>query len=133
MFIAGLILILSNPVGAIDIIPPVYAQQETLKGESQKQTKETKVSITGIVREISDTTIIVERTLKGKTETTEFILEKPVEKIKVGDKVRVSYVRRGGKNTAIKVIPFTPKTIVKKPQPTKDVKPARVEGKPSNP
>ena len=65
--------------------------------------KETKMSATGKVTEISDTMLKIERTVKGKAETMELTLEKADPKIKVGDKVEVSYVTKDGKNVVAKV------------------------------
>lgn len=79
-----------------------------------KATKETRVSITGVVREISDTAVIVERSVKGNIEAMEFALDKPAEKIKAGDKVKISYVKKEGKNIARKVAAVVVKRIVKK-------------------
>jgi hypothetical protein len=87
-----------------------------------KINKETRVSITGIVREISDTTIVVERSVKDNMEAMEFTLEKPAEKIKVGDKVKISYIKKAGKNIARKVAPVVPKRISKKAAPASEVK-----------
>ena len=92
-----------------------------------KINKETRVSITGIVREISDTTIVVERSVKDNMEAMEFTLEKPTEKIKVGDKVKISYVKKAGKNIARKVAPVIPKRISKKAAPANDVKSVPIE------
>lgn len=68
--------------------------------------KETKMTATGKVTEISDTMLKIERTVKGKMETMEIALEKACPaclKIKVGDKVKVTYVTKDGKNVAVKV------------------------------
>jgi hypothetical protein len=71
--------------------------------------KVAKMSATGKVTEISDTALKIERTVKGKAEMKEFVLEKPA-KAKVGDKVKVSYVEKEGKNVASKVT----KVVMKK-------------------
>jgi hypothetical protein len=96
-----------------------------------KARKETRVSFTGIVKEISDTTVMVERSVKGNVETMEFALDKPVQDIKAGDKVKVSYVKKEGKNIAMKVAPVVAKRIMKKAVPAKEIKPAPVEATPS--
>ena len=62
-----------------------------------------KMRAAGMVTEITDTLLKIERKIKDKVESMEFILEKPVSRIKVGDKVRVSYITREDKNVATKV------------------------------
>lgn len=76
-------------------------------------TRITRMKAAGTVTEISDTVLKIERTVKGKMETMDFVLEKPIAKIMVGDKVQVSYVTKENQNVATKVT----KTIVKKPIP----------------
>jgi hypothetical protein len=88
--------------------------------------KVTKMSATGKVTEISDTALKIERTVKGKAEMKEFVLEKPA-KAKVGDKVKVSYIEKEGKNVASKVT----KVVVKKKAAKAAAKPA--EEKPAAP
>ena len=97
------------------------SKSEQSRTVTVKPPKETRVSITGIVRDVSDTVLMVERTVKGKTEYMGFILEKPVENIKFGDKVRVSYIKKGERYIAIKVTPVTIK-IIKKASPLKQMK-----------
>jgi hypothetical protein len=94
-----------------------------------KTRKETRVSFTGIVKEITDAAIMVERTVKGSVEAMEFALDKPAANIKVGDKVKVSYVKKEGKNIAMKVAPVVVKRIIKKVIPPKEIKP--IEAAPS--
>lgn len=95
--------------------PPAKAGPS--KATAAKTLKETRVSITGVVKELSDTMIMVERTVKGKTEVMEFALEKPVEKIKAGDKVRVSYIKKDGKNVVMRINLAVIKKIHKKTPP----------------
>jgi hypothetical protein len=84
-------------------------------------TKATKMRAAGVVTEISATMLKIERKVKDKAETMEFILEKPMVKIKVGDKVRVSYVTtKDNQNLATKVTEYVPQKAVRK---------AKVEGK----
>jgi hypothetical protein len=101
-------------------VVPFHSQQT--KAAPIKAPKETRVSLTGIVRDISETIIRVERTIKGNVETMEFTLEKPVETIKVGDKVKVSYVKKEGKNIAIRVAPVVAQKLIKKAVPAKEIK-----------
>jgi len=72
-----------------------------------------EMSTAGTVLEISGASLKIERTLKGKAETMEFILEKPFPNIAAGDPVKVSYVEKNGRNVLIRVAPAQ-KTAVKK-------------------
>lgn len=92
--------------------------------------KETKMSATGKVMEISDTMLKIERTVKGKVETMEFALEKACPKIKVGDEVKVSYVTKDDKNVALKVAKRPAKKGAKKAA-AKEAKPAEEKAAPA--
>ena len=114
-------------VFVIMVIPPdkssiIPTKTETPKPVTVKATKETNVSFTGIVNETTDTTIVVERTVKDQTEALEFVLDKAVEKIKAGDKVKISYVKKEGKYIAKQVTLVTPKRISKKVTSAREVK-----------
>ena len=95
---------------------------------AKEAAKETKMSATGKVTEISDTMLKIERTVKGKAETMEFTLEKACPKIAAGDKVGVSYVTKDGKNVATKV---TKKKYPKKKAAVKEAKPAGEKAAPA--
>ncbi|MBM4271115.1 MAG: hypothetical protein FJ139_03000 [Deltaproteobacteria bacterium] len=131
VLIAGSILILSTSIYATDRTSSVPVKKEPPKAVSMRPVKETKVTFTGIVKEISDTMIMVERTVKGKTETMEFALDKPVEKIKAGDKVTVSYIKKEGRNIATRVTPVVARKIVKKPTPPREPRQLSPEKTPS--
>ena len=47
----------------------------------------------------------------------EFVLDKPTEKIEVGDKVKVSYLKKEGTNIAIMVSPLVAKKVINKSIP----------------
>jgi hypothetical protein len=51
-----------------------------------------------VFKRLSDATILVECTVKGKIELIEFVLDKSTEKLEVGDEIRVSYLKKEGKN-----------------------------------
>jgi hypothetical protein len=72
-----------------------------------------EMSAAGKVLEISDTILKIERTLKGKAEIMDFILEKPFPNIAAGDQIKVSYLERDGRNVLIRVAPAQ-KTAVRK-------------------
>ncbi len=80
--------------------------------------KETRMSATGKVTELSDTMLKIDRPVKESTEVMEFSLEKTSSNISAGDKVKVSYVNKDGKNVATKVIKMPDK--VKKHQAKKE-------------
>jgi hypothetical protein len=72
-----------------------------------------EMSTAGKVLEISDTILKIERTLKGKAEIMEFILEKPFPNIAVGNQIKVSYLEKKGRNVLIRMAPAQ-KTAVRK-------------------
>ena len=74
----------------------------------------TRMRAAGVVREMTDTALKIERKVKETVETMEFSLEKPLLKIKVGDKVRVSYITGEDKNVAVRVELDIPQTATKK-------------------
>lgn len=123
LFAAIFILIFNVSVFAADGTSAPPAKTEPSKAVPVKPPKETRVSITGIVKELTVSMITVERTVKGKTEIMEFSLDKPVEIIKAGDKVRVSYIKKDGKNVATRVTPAVAKKIIKK-APPRETKPS---------
>ena len=57
----------------------------------------------GKVLEVTDTTLKIERTVKGVSETMEFTLEKPA-KVKADEMVKVRYIEKDGKNIAVRVM-----------------------------
>ena len=124
VLVAFFVFILNVCAFASDGTSTAPAKAEPSKAVTPKPPKETRVSITGVVKEISDTMIIVERTVKGNTETMQFVLDKPVEQINAGDKVRVSYIKKDDKLIAIRVSPVVAKKIIKKASPYKEIKPA---------
>jgi len=72
-----------------------------------------EMSVAGRVTEISASVLKIERTLKGKTETMEFILSTPLVNIAVGDRIKVSYLIKEGRNVLLRTAPAQ-KTAVKK-------------------
>src|SRR4030042_1663320 len=72
-----------------------------------------EMSAAGRVTEISDSVLKIERTLKGKTETMEFFMEKPFPNIAVGDQIKVSYLIKEGRNVLLRTAPAK-KTAVQK-------------------
>ena len=75
------------------------------------------MSTAGKVLEVSDKVLKIERTLKGKTETMDFFLDKPFTDIAVGDQIKVDYLEKDGRNILIRVAPAK-KTAVQKPKKT---------------
>jgi hypothetical protein len=76
-----------------------------------------EMSTAGKVLEVSDKVLKIERTLKGKTETMDFSLDKPFTDIAVGDQIKVDYLEKDGRNILIRVAPAK-KTAVQKPKKT---------------
>jgi hypothetical protein len=124
VLVAFFVFILNVCAFASDGTSTAPAKAEHSKAVTPKPPKETRVSISGVVKEISDTMVMVERTVKGNTETMQFVLYKPVEQINAGDKVRVSYIKKDDKLIAIRVSPVVAKKIIKKASPYKEIKPA---------
>ena len=81
--------------------------------------KAAKMHATGKVIEISDSSIKIERTVKGDLETMEFALDKPVKNIIVNDSVKIAYTENDGKLIASRVAKVTFKK--------KEIKPAEVK------
>ena len=131
VLVACLVFIFSACAFAADGTSTAPANVEPPKAASVKPPKETRVSITGVVKEINSTMVMVERTVKDKTETMQFVLDKPVEQINVGDKVRVSYIKKDDKHIAIRVTPVVAKKIIKKTPPLKEIKPPPAAATPS--
>jgi hypothetical protein len=106
----------------------VFLYAETVQ-KAEKAPQATRVPVAkrvtgmraaGVVTEISDTTLKIERKIKEKVETMEFALEKPVAKIKAGNKVRVSYISKDDRLIATRVTEEVPQKVVKKVKKTED-------------
>jgi len=115
--VAGAIVILLISIFAVEISSTVPAKVDSSKAPAAKTAKRTRVTFIGVVKGLSDTTILVERAVKGKVELIEFVLDKPTEKIEVGDKVKVSFIKKEGKYIAANVTLVVNKKIIKKDTP----------------
>lgn len=95
------------------------------KSEPAKATtvKIVKMKATGKVVDITDTTLKIERTIKGSVETVELLLEKPLTKFTVGDKVMVGYISQDEKNIVTRIVKQGPKPIKKIVQPKEKTEP----------
>lgn len=83
-----------------------------------------EMSTAGKVIAVTDTELRIERTMKGKVETMEFILETPFPVIAVGNQVKVTYREKEGRNILIRVAPAKKTAVEKsKKDATKAVKP----------
>lgn len=106
---------------------------EPLAMAAKSMGKETKMSATGKVTEISDSMLKIDRHVKGKTEAMEFALEKACPDISTGDKVKVSYIAREDKKVASKVTKIAQKAkkhhAKKKTAAKEEVKPAEEPAK----
>jgi hypothetical protein len=115
--VAGVIVILLISIFAVKISSTVPAKVDSSRAPAVRTAKRTKVTFIGVVKELSDTTILVERAVRGKVELIEFVLDKPTEKIRVGDKVKVSFIKEEGKYIAAHVTLAVNKKIIKKDTP----------------
>ena len=111
---AGAIAVLLISIFATKISSTVPAKVGSSEAPVVKTAKRTRVTFIGVVKGLSDTTIVVERALKGEVELIEFILDKPTEKIEVGDKVKVSFIKKEGKYIAVNVTLVVNKKTIKK-------------------
>jgi hypothetical protein len=114
-YVVGAVFLLSTLVFAVDK-PASPVKADPVKTNIVKAAK---MHATGKVTEISDTSIKIERTVKGDVETMEFVLEKPVKNIIVNDSVKIAYTENDGKLIASRVA----KVTLKK----KEIKPAEVK------
>jgi hypothetical protein len=90
-----------------------------------------EMSTAGKVIAVTDTELRIERTMKGKVETMEFILENPFPVIAVGNQVKVSYREKEGRNILIRVAPAKKTAVEKsKKDAPKAVKPAEPKAAP---
>jgi hypothetical protein len=103
-------------VGALLLVPALAlaAPQATAAKTDQKPKAATKAaakaathSTTGVVQSVSDTSLVIAKTSKGKTSATEtFVLNGTTVKkgdVVVGAKVGVRYIAEGGQNVATAV------------------------------
>lgn len=60
------------------------------------------MNVAGKVVGMSDGLLIIERSVKGKTEVMEFVLEKPVPDIVIGEQLKVSYRQKETKNILLR-------------------------------
>ena len=86
----------------------------TIDHAKKNVVKSAKMNIKGRVIEISDSSIKIERTVKGNAETMEFVLDKPTENISVNDSVKVAYIEVDGELLASRIAKATPKKMEKK-------------------
>lgn len=126
VFIVGLSFLFCASAFAVDQPAPA-AKPEPAKAAPVKMAK---MQATGKVVEVTDTMLKIEKMVKGKAETKEFVLEKPLAKIKAGEKVTVMYVEKEGKMVAVKVVPVK---VAKKAAKKAAAKEAKPEAAPAAP
>jgi hypothetical protein len=78
--------------------------QAPAPAKPEHHAKATHKTLSGKVTELTDTALKVEVTVKGKAEVKEFVLEKALTGIAVGDEVTVAYQVKDAKNVAMKVV-----------------------------
>jgi hypothetical protein len=131
VFVAGLAFAFAVLACTVDKPSSVPTKTQPSKAATMKTFKKTRVSFTGIVKELSDTTLIVERNMKNHEETMEFALDKPAKNFKVGDKVKVSYINKEDKNIVKTVVPAVAKKIIVKVAPANEPTSTSIEAQPS--
>jgi len=86
-----------------------FTKPEIVKAAKAASPKEIKLRVTGKVMEISETNLKIERMVKGNgwaSEIMAFVMGKP-EKVEMGDKVSVIYIKREGQDVALRVSKMT--------------------------
>ena len=102
---------------AVDPPDPYSGKSTTVKtvpikpAPEKAPPRETRMRATGKVIEISSDAIKIERNAKGTIETMDFSLVKPLDKIKVGDEVGVSYIAKDNQNIAKRISKVTKKKV----------------------
>ena len=120
---AGLMFFCFTPAIAADRQQPASASLTAHAPE---------MSTAGKVTAISDTVLKIERTLKGKVETMEFVLEKPFASVAVGDELKVSYTEKNGQNVLLRVAPAKKTAVQKmKKDNLRTAKPVESSGSPA--
>jgi hypothetical protein len=114
-YVVGTVFLLSTLAFAVD----KAASPDKAGTVKTNIVKVAKMHATGKVIEISDSSIKIERTVKGDVGTMEFALEKPVKNIIINDSVKIDYMEKDGKLTASRVAKVTFKK--------KEIKPAEVK------
>lgn len=111
LYIVGITFLLSAIAYSADKTSTEVVKNNSAKAASLKTTR---MNARGKVIEISDKAIKIERSVKDKAETMEFILDKPAEKIAVGDSVGIAYIEKEGRLIASRVTKTVPKKTGKK-------------------
>jgi hypothetical protein len=102
---------------AVDTPDPYAGKSTTVKtvpikpAPQKAPPRETRMRATGKVIEISPAALKIERNVKGTVETMDFSLVKPLDKIKVGDEVGVSYIAKDNQNIAKRISKVTKKKV----------------------
>jgi hypothetical protein len=91
-------------------VPPVVSGDHGKIGNLRSA----KMNARGKVVEITDKTIKIERKVKNEAEIMEFVLDRTVENIVVGDAVKIAYVEKEGSLLASRVVKIIPKKSGKK-------------------
>ena len=94
--VIGFIFLFTLAVMAVEQVNAAPAKSDAAKEKVAKKQK------TGVVVNLTNTSIKIEFKKKGKVETMDFVLLKPA-KVEVGGKVTVYYTIKDGKNEAFNV------------------------------
>ncbi len=98
-YLLGVFFLLSNITFAADT--PVSVDNVEQGGKIISKTAE--MHARGKVVEISETSVKIERTVKGNIEVMEFTLDEPAENISVNDFIKVAYTVNGSQLNASKI------------------------------
>jgi hypothetical protein len=87
-------------VGFAFLLAASFALAEAPRKELPAKTEHRMIhkTVMGKVAEITDTSLKLTRTVKGKEETMEFTLDKPLTGISAGDEVKVLFHEKNGEN-----------------------------------
>ena len=111
---------------SLQVTKPEIVKEARAKAASSK---EIKLRVMGKVMEISETNLNIERTVKVNgwaSEIMAFVMGKP-EKVEIGDKVSVTYIKREGQDVALRVVKMTAiKKLTTKAEKLPDAKQAPV-------
>jgi len=123
----GFSLLFLSPAFAADTVSPAGT------GKSVPPiTRAATMRTVGIVVEIAELTVTIERSFKGKKELMAFGLDKPLEGLAVGNKVSVSYMEKDGRRMALKVAKVQERKLPPRKMPVSTKSPSPQPAKQKN-
>jgi len=125
---ASLFMFLTAAVGGPAPSDPATPKVQPVRPSVQKPVapkpppRETRLRVSGVVRELEGPKLRIERNITA--ESMEFILERPVTNVAVGDRVVISYIIKEGQNIAKRVRKESPTPKQVKTAPASPAVPA---------